>query len=35
MGPGGTLYSNGGWIDMPFCEADRDAREIRRETVQE
>jgi acyl-homoserine-lactone acylase len=29
------LYSNGGWIDMPFCEADRDAQEIRRETVQE
>ena len=29
------LYSEGGWIDMPFCEADRDAQEIRRETVQE
>lgn len=29
------LYANGGWIDMPFCEADRDAQEIRRETVQE
>lgn len=29
------LYSNGGWIDMPFCEADRDAQEIRRETISE
>ncbi|MFK8050919.1 MAG: penicillin acylase family protein [Halioglobus sp.] len=29
------LYANGGWIDMPFCEADRDAQEIRRETVSE
>jgi len=29
------LYSRGGWIDMPFCEADRDAQEIRRETVEE
>jgi acyl-homoserine-lactone acylase len=27
------LYSNGGWIDMPFCEMDRDAQEIRRETI--
>jgi acyl-homoserine-lactone acylase len=27
------LYSQSGWIDMPFCEADRDAQEIRRETV--
>ncbi|MFT4518168.1 MAG: acyl-homoserine-lactone acylase [Halioglobus sp.] len=24
------LYSNSGWIDMPFCEADRDAQEIGR-----
>lgn len=24
------LYSQSGWIDMPFCEADRDAQEIRR-----
>jgi acyl-homoserine-lactone acylase len=29
------LYSQGGWIDMPFCQADIDAQEIRRETVQE
>ena len=29
------LYSSGGWIDMPFCEADRDAQELRRETVEE
>jgi acyl-homoserine-lactone acylase len=29
------LYSDGGWIDMPFCEADRDAQEIRRETIEE
>jgi acyl-homoserine-lactone acylase len=27
------LYSQSGWIDMPFCEADRDAQEIRRETI--
>jgi len=27
------LYSSGGWIDMPFCEADRDAQEIGRVTV--
>ena len=29
------LYSNSGWIDMPFCEADRDAQELRRETIEE
>ena len=29
------LYSKGGWIDMPFCEAARDEQEVRRETVQE
>ena len=29
------LYSQSGWIDMPFCEAARDEQEIRRETVQE
>jgi len=29
------LYSKSGWIDMPFCEADRDAQEIRRETISE
>ncbi|MGI9250350.1 MAG: penicillin acylase family protein [Pseudohongiellaceae bacterium] len=27
------LYSRGGWIDMPFCEDERDAQEVRRETV--
>lgn len=29
------LYSQGGWIDMPFCEVARDEQEVRRETVQE
>jgi acyl-homoserine-lactone acylase len=29
------LYSRSGWIDMPFCESDRDAQEIRRETISE
>jgi acyl-homoserine-lactone acylase len=29
------LYSGGGWIDMPYCEADRDAQEIDRETIEE
>ena len=29
------LYSQSGWIDMPFCESDRDAQEIRRETISE
>jgi len=29
------LYSAGGWIDMPFCEADRDAQEIGRESISE
>jgi acyl-homoserine-lactone acylase len=29
------LYSEGGWIDMPFCEADRDAQEIHRATISE
>ena len=29
------LYSNSGWIDMPFCEVDRDAQEIRRQTIEE
>lgn len=24
------LYSEGGWIDMPFCEADQEAQELRR-----
>ena len=24
------LYSQSGWIDMPFCEEDRDAQEIGR-----
>jgi len=27
------LYSQGGWIDMPFCAADRDAQEIGRMTI--
>jgi len=27
------LYSQSGWIDMPFCEADRDDQEIRRMTI--
>ncbi|MEZ5572591.1 MAG: penicillin acylase family protein [Halioglobus sp.] len=27
------LYSRGGWIDMPFCEVDRDAQEIGRVTI--
>ena len=30
-----ALFSEGGLIDMPFCEADRDAQEIRRETITE
>jgi len=29
------LYSEGGWIDMPFCAADRDEQEISRETIEE
>ena len=29
------LYSNSGWIDMPFCDDERDAQEIRRETIEE
>jgi acyl-homoserine-lactone acylase len=29
------LYAEGGWIDMPFCEADRDAQEIGRMTLTE
>lgn len=29
------LYSSGGWIDMPFCEAERDAQEIGRVTISE
>lgn len=29
------LYSESGWIDMPFCESDRDAQEISRETISE
>ena len=29
------LYSQGGWIDMPFCEADQDAQEIGRVTISE
>jgi len=29
------LYSSGNWIDMPFCEAARDAQEIERTTLEE
>ncbi len=29
------LYSESGWIDMPFCEGDRDAQEVRRESIEE
>ncbi len=29
------LYSQSGWIDMPFCEGDRDAQEISRESIEE
>ncbi|MEP5765208.1 MAG: penicillin acylase family protein [Halieaceae bacterium] len=29
------LYSQSGWIDMPFCEADRDAQEIGRASIEE
>lgn len=30
-----ALYSGSGWIDMPFCEIDRDAQELRRESIEE
>ena len=29
------LYSSGDWIDMPYCQAARDAQEISRETIEE
>ncbi len=29
------LYADSGWIDMPFCEADRDAQEIDRVSIEE
>jgi acyl-homoserine-lactone acylase len=29
------LYSESGWIDMPFCEGERDAQEINRESIEE
>tara|TARA_R110001599_G_scaffold353231_1_gene591073 strand:- start:160331 stop:162769 length:2439 start_codon:yes stop_codon:yes gene_type:complete len=29
------LYSDGGWIDMPYCEIDRDAQEIGRMSISE
>ncbi len=29
------LYSQGEWIDMPYCEMDREAQEVRRETIEE
>lgn len=28
-------YSQGGWIDMPFCEGERDAQEISRQSIEE
>ncbi|TGD70270.1 penicillin acylase family protein, partial [Mangrovimicrobium sediminis] len=30
-----ALYSDGGWIRMPFCEAQRDEQELRRESIEE
>jgi acyl-homoserine-lactone acylase len=27
------LYSGGGWIDMPFCRAERDAQEVGHVTI--
>lgn len=30
-----ALYSDSGWIDMPYCEMDRDAQEIGRESIEE
>jgi acyl-homoserine-lactone acylase len=29
------LYSQSGWIDMPFCEGDRDSQEIGRESIEQ
>ncbi len=29
------LYSEGEWIDMPYCLADQEAQELRRETISE
>ncbi|RLA57310.1 MAG: hypothetical protein DRR04_13020, partial [Gammaproteobacteria bacterium] len=29
------LYSGKGWVDLPFCEGDRDAQEIGRESISE
>ncbi|MFT5484329.1 MAG: acyl-homoserine-lactone acylase [Halieaceae bacterium] len=29
------LYSQSAWIDMPFCQADIEAQEVRRETIEE
>ena len=29
------LYSESGWIDMPFCEGARDEQEIARESIEE
>lgn len=30
-----ALYSQSGWIDMPFCEMDRDAQTLHRESIEE
>lgn len=32
---GTELYSQSGWIDAPYCESERDAQELRRETIEE
>jgi acyl-homoserine-lactone acylase len=32
---GTELYSNGNWIDMPYCQSDIEEKELRRETIQE
>jgi acyl-homoserine-lactone acylase len=29
------LYANSGWIDMPFCAADQESQELRRESISE
>ena len=29
------LYAEGGWLDLPFCEADREAQQQRQETIAE
>ena len=32
---GTALFSEGGWIDMPFCQTDIEAQELRREIIEE